>query len=141
MKWKCIIKHWIFTKGQTILLTFVVFTLFPSDFENYPSFIDQWKIWKCAIIFYSRNLLYFSHKEIIFEIFWILNARHPRYEHFTQVVCLQINLCEIKTREHKFKRRFCSQKTVLNVCFRDFWYTENESDAKIYILKLLIILI
>ena len=28
------------------------------------------------------------------------------------------------TLEHKFKQWFCTPKPVLNVCFKDFWYTK-----------------
>jgi hypothetical protein len=31
---------------------------------------------------------------------------------------------EFTTREHKFKRWFCTQNPVLNVRFKDFWYTK-----------------
>ena len=36
--------------------------------------------------------------------------------------CTINNLCEFKALEHKFNRGFCSQKTILNVRFKDFWY-------------------
>ena len=34
------------------------------------------------------------------------------------------NLCELTPLEHKFKRWFCTQKPVLNVRLKDFWYTK-----------------
>ena len=34
------------------------------------------------------------------------------------------NLCDFTIREHKFCRKFCAQRPILNVCFKDFWYTK-----------------
>jgi hypothetical protein len=34
------------------------------------------------------------------------------------------DLCESTALEHKFKRRFLTQNPVLNVNFKDFWYTK-----------------
>ena len=34
------------------------------------------------------------------------------------------NLWEFTTKEQKFKRWFCTQKPIFNVCFKDFWYTK-----------------
>ena len=37
---------------------------------------------------------------------------------------LHNNICESTALEHKFKWWFCAQKAVLNVRFKDFWYTK-----------------
>ena len=34
---------------------------------------------------------------------------------------------EFTARDHKFKRLFCTQQSVLNKCFKDFWYTKKIS--------------
>ena len=39
------------------------------------------------------------------------------------------NLCEFTALEHKFKRWFCTQKSVLKVRFKDFWYKRNKSNS------------
>jgi hypothetical protein len=43
---------------------------------------------------------------------------------FKPAFLLQSNVCEFTAREHKVKRLFCTQNPVLNVCFKDFWYTK-----------------
>ena len=55
---------------------------------------------------------------------YILYTRKFLYEHLTPASWLRNNLCEFTTREHKFNERFCTQITVLNVRFKDFWYTK-----------------
>ena len=37
---------------------------------------------------------------------------------------IQNNLCEFTTLEHKFNRWFCTKHLVLNVYYKDFWYTK-----------------
>ena len=55
----------------------------------------------------------------------LLCTRNLWNEHFTQFSLLQNNFGEFTTQEHKFKRWFCTQELVLNVCFNAFWYTKN----------------
>ena len=42
------------------------------------------------------------------------------------------NHCEFTAIEHKFKSWFCTQKQVLNVRFKDFWYTKINLSQNIY---------
>ena len=43
---------------------------------------------------------------------------------FHSSILLQKYLCEFTTWEHKLNKWFCTQKPVLNVCFKNFWYTK-----------------
>ena len=46
----------------------------------------------------------------------------------SKVICItesfNTNSCESTALEHKFKRWFSTKKPVLNVSFKDFWYTK-----------------
>ena len=35
-----------------------------------------------------------------------------------------LTICTITAIENEFRKGFCTQKPVLNVCFKDFWYTK-----------------
>ena len=53
-----------------------------------------------------------THLKIFLAIFSLQNIPVPN------------NLCKFTTREHEFKSSFCTQKTGLNLHFKDTWYAK-----------------
>ena len=61
------------------------------------------------------------------------NKKYVLYTRYLPAECTKKRLFQLFTaQEHIFKRWFCSQLPVWNVCFKDFWYAK-KSESKIYI--------
>ena len=52
-----------------------------------------------------------------------MKARKLYYKHFTPDILQHNRIFEFTALEHRFKRWFFFEKPVLNVRFKDFWYT------------------
>jgi hypothetical protein len=96
--------------------------------ELYPSTMVTDPFWQRTSIYlserniidnlYKRNLVLKKIKNIIcIPESFNTNIWHPLFD-YTIIICKSTAL------EHKFKRWFFSQKPVLNVRFKDFWYTK-----------------
>ena len=104
-----------------------------------------WTLWKNKVrLIQRRHLPCFdlslrSYRQLLSLFFGYLALGESRQD-FVNIVCKPALIqtfitlffyCKITSvnslHENKFCRWICTQKRVLNVCFKDFWYTTNYS--------------
>jgi hypothetical protein len=64
---------------------------------------------KILSIYFEYELIYIVYQKALIRTF---------------LTRLHNNLCEFTALEFKFNILFCTQKPVLNIRFKDFWYTK-----------------
>ena len=109
-KWECSLMILFLFQGCIHGVLFITRARF-----TYP-----WEVWNWSC---NAQTITSRWNILIHKIFFNLILNFV-YKHFTSAFWLQNNLWEYPALDHKFKIWFCTQKLVLNVHFKDFWYTK-----------------